>query len=120
MNLQSSKTPLVSVVVPCYNEVNFIEEFLIEVNNQTYSNIEIIIADGNSDDGTKQLLDKLKEEYKNLYIVENKNKIVSTGLNLAIKKSVGSIIVRFDVHTKYHKCYISEAVKLISTNNSFS
>jgi GT2 family glycosyltransferase len=117
MNFQSSDTPLVSVVVPCYNEVDFIENFLIELNEQTYKNIQIIIADGDSDDGTKQVLNKLKKEYKNLYIVENKNRIVSTGLNLAIKKSIGSIIVRFDVHTNYDKCYISEAVKLILTNN---
>lgn len=111
-NFLSTK-PLVSVIVPCFNEVNFIEDFVTNLCNQSYKNVEIIIADGNSSDGTLDVLNEIKSDIPNLKLVENKERIVSTGLNSAIHCSSGSIIIRFDVHTEYDTDYISEVVNLM-------
>ena len=48
--------PLVSVVVPCRNEEKYIERCLDSILNQDYPEIEIIIADGLSEDRTKEIL----------------------------------------------------------------
>lgn len=113
----TSEQPLVSVIVPCFNEVDYIEDFVSNVYSQDYKNIQVIVADGNSDDGTLALLHALCDDYESLEIVDNQAKIVSSGLNLAIQRSLGSIIVRFDVHTAYDVSYISEVVKLLRTGD---
>jgi len=110
-----SEYPLVSIVVPCFNEVDFIELFISNAFKQDYKNFEIIIADGDSDDGTKDLLDQLCSKYVGLEVVNNQARIVSSGLNLAIEKAAGSIIVRFDVHTSYDVTYISHSVQLLNS-----
>ena len=53
----------ISVIVPCYNEVNYIREIITRIKTRNQSlNIEIIVIDDDSDDGTKFELDKLKDE----------------------------------------------------------
>lgn len=111
----TEEAPFVSVVVPCFNEVGFIEDFILRMGKQTYSNFEIVVADGLSDDGTSALLDNLVSQISNLSVVLNPAKIVSHGLNAAIKNSSGSIIVRMDVHTEYDADYIAESVRLLAT-----
>ncbi len=54
-----NKKPLVSIVVPSYNQGIFIEDTILSILNQTYKNIEIIVCDGNSTDNTIEVLKKL-------------------------------------------------------------
>jgi glycosyltransferase involved in cell wall biosynthesis len=44
--------PLVSVVIPCYNVVKYVEEAINSIINQTYTRLEILIIDDGSTDGT--------------------------------------------------------------------
>ena len=108
--------PFVSVVVPCFNEADFIEDFIRRMSQQTYNNFEIIVADGLSDDGTSDLLDNLETQISNLSVVQNPARAVSFGLNAAIKSSSATIIVRMDVHTEYDVDYIAESVRLLVTH----
>jgi glycosyltransferase involved in cell wall biosynthesis len=102
----------VSVIVPCYNEVKNIESFLESFLLQDLNGIdcEIIVAEGISQDGTRQVLEKCREKLPKLVIVDNPNRIVSTGLNAAIRKAGGEVIIRMDVHTEYASNYIRRCV----------
>lgn len=64
-----SKTPLVSILINCFNSQQFIEECILSVINQTYKNIEIVIWDNSSKDNTanivKSLNDKRIKYFKN-------------------------------------------------------
>lgn len=79
--------PKISVVTVCYNSVNVLEETMLSVLNQTYPNIEYIIIDGGSTDGTvniiKKYADKLtywvSEPDKGIYDAMNKGIAVATG-----------------------------------------
>ena len=53
--------PKISVVTVCYNAVNDIEETILVVINQTYPNIEYLIIDGGSTDGTMGIVNKYKK-----------------------------------------------------------
>lgn len=89
--------PLISVLIPAYNVELFVEEALKSILDQTYSNLEIIVVDDCSTDGTYQLLLKLKAEDDRIKLFRNdkNSKIVAT-LNLALSKANGTYIVRMD------------------------
>ncbi len=71
MNQQSS--PLISVITPSYNQANFIEETILSVKNQSYPNIEHIIMDGGSTDGTLDILRRYEGIYNMRWVSEPDN-----------------------------------------------
>ena len=102
----------VSVVVPCRNEIRSIRVFLDSVLQQDVAgmNPEVLIADGMSDDGTREVLGEYERIFPVLRIIDNPGKIVSTGLNAAIREARGEIIVRMDAHSDYAPDYIRSCV----------
>lgn len=93
--MQVSK-PKVSAIIPAYNRRQFIEETIESVINQTYDNIEIIIIDDGSTDGSREIL----EGYKNkIVLLEHENRInkgQSASINLGIKYASGQYIAILD------------------------
>jgi len=83
--------PLVSVIVLNYNGKDFIEECLDSLLNQTYKNIEILVVDNASTDGSKELL---REKYlSNITLIENHiNLGFAEGNNIAFQKARGEFI----------------------------
>lgn len=61
---------LVSVVIPCYNVEQYVQECVASVINQTYKNIEIICVDNNSTDGTWSVLIDIQKKHPNLILVK--------------------------------------------------
>jgi len=106
---------LVSVIVPCRNEARHIEAFLNSVVRQERGNfdIEVLVADGLSDDGTREILIEQTARHRAIRMIDNPEKIVSTALNRAIQAAQGEIVVRMDVHTEYASDYIKECVVLL-------
>lgn len=100
--------PLVSCLIPCRNEARHIEKCLAGILSQSppEGGFEIIVADGESDDGTQQILESLSRRHHNLRVINNPGRIVSCGLNVAIAAARGRIIVRMDAHTEYAPDYI--------------
>ncbi|MBJ2126446.1 glycosyltransferase [Flavobacterium sp. IB48] len=89
--------PLVTVVLPCYNAELYVEEAVRSIINQTYSNLEILLLDDCSTDGTSSILSMLAEEDKRVRIIRNEEnlKLIKT-LNKGIDEAKGSFIARMD------------------------
>lgn len=102
---------VISVIVPCRNEAGYIDRFLESVYAQQYDrsmySLEVLVADGRSDDGTRARLEEWCLREPSLILVDNPDRIVSTGLNAAIRRASGTIIVRMDVHTTYEPDYLA-------------
>jgi len=107
--------PLVSVIMPVRNEARFIERSLRAVLSQDYprDRIEILVADGMSEDETRAIIGQLQQQAKNLKIVNNPGKIVATGLNAALRLARGEIIVRVDGHCEIAPDYLRQCVSHI-------
>lgn len=103
----------VSVIVPCRNEIRHIVPFLKSLLTQTTDpqlECEFLIADGLSNDGTRELLNEWRSRFKNLAILDNERQTVSSGLNAAIDSAKGEIVIRMDVHSEYAPDYIAQCV----------
>ncbi len=82
--------PLVSIVTPSYNQGRFITETIESVFNQTYSNIEYIVIDGGSTDGTIDILKSY--EHKGLKWISEKDEGQSDAINKGFKLCNGEIV----------------------------
>ena len=87
----------VSVIIPCYNQSEYIEEAILSVVNQTYPNIEIICIDDCSSDNSAQIIKSLVEQYKNIVFLSNiENVGVVKSRNKAVEVSTGQYILPLD------------------------
>lgn len=106
----------ISIVIPCRNERRHIEVFLDSLLRQSFDcdwEIEILVADGMSDDGTREMLRQYMLKAPSVQMIDNPGRIVSTGLNAAIAASTGEIIIRMDAHTVYATDYIRQCVTVL-------
>ena len=85
--------PLVSVVMPSLNQVQFIEIAVRSILEQAYASIELIVVDGQSTDGTVELLCKLQKEFvTQLQWVSQKDSGPAQALNTAISLANGQVV----------------------------
>src|SRR6185436_12536097 len=105
-------TPFVSVLMPVRNEAGFIQRSVTAVLAQDYPHdrMAIIIADGLSNDGTREAVKAVQLQNLNVNLIDNPGKIVSTGLNAALRVAKGEIIVRVDGHCEIARDYVSRCV----------
>jgi succinoglycan biosynthesis protein ExoA len=75
--------------------------------------LEVLIADGQSEDGSREMLAAWQGREARLEVVDNPQRIVSTGLNRAIASAAGEIVVRMDVHTEYASDYVAQCVRVL-------
>jgi len=106
---------MISIIVPCRNESAHIVRLLECLRHQEWGGVqwEAIIADGMSDDGTRETLARYASTDSRIILIDNPERIVSTGLNRAIRASRGDIILRMDAHSEYAPDYVCQCVKVL-------
>lgn len=102
----------VSVVIPCRNEKDYIGKCIESIINQSYGieNIEILVADGCSQDGTPGIVSEYSQEYSQVRLIRNERKVAPAAMNLGIKSSEGSIIIIFGAHAYMDRDYVAKCV----------
>jgi glycosyltransferase involved in cell wall biosynthesis len=112
-----SAVRIVSVIVPCRNECAHVAAFAASALAQRLPDgwqLETIVADGESDDGTLDALARVAAADRRLRVLANPERIVSTGLNRALAEARGEVIVRMDVHTTYAPDYVAECLAALA------
>ncbi|RJQ32871.1 MAG: glycosyltransferase family 2 protein [Actinobacteria bacterium] len=116
---------LVSVIIPNWNGKSLLNECLASVYNQTYPNIEIIVVDNGSTDGSREYLESRVERVKSsegwhnvgaqravpLLILNNKNEGFAKAVNQGIKQSKGTFVMPLNNDIVLEKTFIEEMVK---------
>jgi hypothetical protein len=84
--------PLVSVVIPCYNQAHFLAEALESVLGQSYGTTEVFVVDDGSTDNTRQVTGR----YPEVHYCQQANRGVATARNTGIARSRGELLVFLD------------------------
>lgn len=82
----------ISIIVPAYNIENFIENTVKSIRQQTYCNLEIILVDDGSTDGTPQIIDRLETEDERIRVIHKKNGGVTSARFAGIEAATGDWI----------------------------
>ena len=88
--------PKVSVIIPVYNTVPYLEECIISILNQTLKDIEIIIVDDGSTDGSSEIIDYYSKIDNRILVIKQENKGLSLARNVALEFSKGDYIYFMD------------------------
>lgn len=110
--------PLVSVIVPVYNVVNYLEECINSLIYQEYENIEIIIVDDGSVDGSGKLADIISETDERIRVIHNVNTGVSYTRNKGIDDANGEYICFVDADDYVTKDYVRHMLHLAQENDA--
>jgi glycosyltransferase involved in cell wall biosynthesis len=108
-----SASPLVSLILPIRNEAHYIARSLGAVLAQDYptDRMEILVADGMSTDGTREIVESMRGGSPRVQIIDNIRRIAPTALNAAIARARGEILVRVDGHCEIERDYVSRCVE---------
>ena len=87
---------LVSVIVPVYNVRPYLEECLESVVSQTYHNLEILVIDDGSTDGSGEICDRFAENDSRIRVVHQKNKGLGAARNVGLDLATGSVVSFLD------------------------
>ena len=108
------KSPVVSICIPCYNEEKTIGKVLEALTRQTYpvDQIEVVIADGFSEDATRLKIQEFQEKHPQLIVrvIDNPRRNIPAAVNLAVDAAHGTYIVRLDAHSIPHPEYVARSI----------
>jgi biofilm PGA synthesis N-glycosyltransferase PgaC len=93
--------PLVSVVISAFNEEEVLEKTVKSILDANYKNLEMIIVDDGSKDNTGAVAKQLAEKYDRVRAFSKKNGGKASGLNYAIERAKGEIIIGIDADTVF-------------------
>ena len=111
---------LVSIIVPCFNQANFLKESLQSVLDQTYENWECIIVNDGSPDNTEEVANKWCEKDSRFQYIIKTNGGLSSARNAGIKIAKGEFILPLDADDILVETYISRLLPELISDSSLA
>ncbi len=115
-------SPAVTVIVPCRNEAKHIEACVTSILAQTPppGGFELLVVDGMSDDGTRDILARMAKADPRIRVVDNPGKVKPKALNLGLKAANGEYVAVLDAHNRYAEDYLAKCLEVLLETNSES
>ena len=113
-----NKLPKLLVIIPCYNQAQYILDAVNSVKESSFKDVEIIVINNGSTDISKENFDKLLVGYDNLKIIHQGNLGVCKARNSGIDAASGEYILPLDADDKIAPTYIEQAVKILDANEN--
>jgi len=124
MNIESkrnliSEIPIVSIVIPMFNERHNILQCLESIKNQDYpaDKIEVFVVDGLSTDGSRELVEDYSKDHANIRLLENPDRQTAKALNIGAKAAAGEVIIILGAHSYIEKDFILQNIRLMKEKN---
>jgi glycosyltransferase involved in cell wall biosynthesis len=109
--------PLISVVIPCFNDGKYLPETIEKTKAQTYSNLEIIVVnDGSTDEYTLEVLNELSRQ--NIKVLHKENGRMSSARNYGVKHASGTLIAALDADDYFHSQFFEKAIDVLGRDEN--
>jgi glycosyltransferase involved in cell wall biosynthesis len=107
--------PFITIIMPIRNEADFIERALRSVLDNDYpgERMEILVVDGMSDDGTREIVASLSKQDSRIKILDNPKRITPAAMNIGIKAARGDLFIRIDGHVEIPADFITKSIKCL-------
>ena len=109
---------MVSIIIPVYNTAKYLRECINSVLNQTYSDIEVLLVDDGSTDGSSEICDEYAKQDGRVKCFHLENGGVSRARNVGLKAAEGEYICFLDSDDYYAESYVCSMRNLIEENNA--
>lgn len=113
---------LISLIIPIYNAEEYLDNTINSVINQSinFKNIELILVDDNSSDGSKEIIEEYSEKYKNIipYYSKENHGFPGFGRNIGLQKSTADYIMFMDNDDEIDKDMCKKLYETITTENA--
>lgn len=117
MSRTASDRSTVAIVIPALNEERSISACLDAVLAQTWTDLDVIVADGGSTDATRAIVDEYGGRDGRVRIVDNPRRTQPAALNSAVAHTDADWIVRIDAHSTVPPTYVASVMTHLSTGN---
>lgn len=118
--MENVSSPLVSIIIPCYNGELTIAETLESVIGQTYNNIEVLVINDGSTDATDNILNVYKNKYANIFVYNQLNRGLPASRNVGFKHSKGEYVVFLDADDLLDKDFTTACISEFDKDCSLS
>lgn len=111
----AQQLPAISVIMPVYNEAAFIEGSLRAILDQDYpaERLEVLVVDGMSDDGTREVIRRVAEVDGRVGLIDNPKRIIPAALNAGLVSARHAYVARMDGHTLVPPDYLRRCVEVM-------
>ena len=106
-----------SVIIPIYNVEKYLDRCIKSICNQTYENLEIILVDDGSTDGSPEMCDQYVEKDKRIKVIHKQNGGLSDARNVGLEYATGQYIFFCDSDDYVERDLISECMESISKDS---
>ena len=114
----NEKNPVISVVVPCYNVGEYVENCLKSLLNQTFKDIEIICVNDGSTDNTPDILNSYAEKYSEIKVINQENGGLSNARNTGINEARGKYIAFVDSDDWINERFLENHYRAITKHDA--
>jgi glycosyltransferase involved in cell wall biosynthesis len=107
--------PFITVIMPIRNEADFIERAIRSVLDNDYpaDRMEILVVDGMSDDGTREIAARLSKEDGRIEMLDNPGRITPAAMNIGLKAAQGDFFIRVDGHVEIPADFITKSIRCL-------
>ncbi|HEU4471855.1 MAG TPA: glycosyltransferase family A protein [Flavisolibacter sp.] len=112
-----NKSPLISVVIPCYNDGVYLPETISHLQKQTFRDFEVIVVnDGSTDHHTLEILDQVSSQ--GITVLHKANGRMSSARNYGVKHASGTYIAALDADDYFHPSFFAKAVAILDSQEN--
>ena len=108
-------SPFVTIIIPIRNEADFIERAIRSVLDNDYpaERMKILVVDGMSDDGTREIVAQLSKADSRVMMLDNPKRIAPAAMNIGLKAARGDLFIRVDGHVEIPADFIAKSIRCL-------